>query len=317
MKVALGILSSLLVVGCTNDSVKWIAGFDPPPVQEGFTRFVTPTVKDLQPGANEEWCQWLAGPESKDRDVLAFSGEQSRTGHHAALYATTETNFKVGESHVCTTADMVSISFVGAIAGTGADSLSQDLPAGLYFRVPAGMALMANTHWLNATDDTVDGQAVLDVKFAPPSSDRVIADLFANNTDAFTVAPDSNTSFDVSCVLPQGLNIAMVANHMHTLGASAYSEIIHADGTKEMVVSDDPWNPESQFNPSWVPYSVATPLVAVAGDTYHTHCEWSNPGSTAVNFPDEMCTGIGFYFPSQGQLTCNDGTWLTGGPGYQ
>jgi hypothetical protein len=303
-------LLSVAAIGCTSgDSVKWVAGFDPPPVADGYTRFITPTVKDITPGYDQEWCQWIAAPSDTDQDVLALTGAQSKTGHHAIVYATTETNFKVGESHICTVADMVSISFIGGVGAEGSTSASEALPENVYFRVPKGKALMANTHWLNETDDTVAGQAYLDLKLAPPSNDRIIADLFANNGDTFTIAPDAVTSYDTSCVLQQDLQFAAVSNHMHTLGMTAYSELIHADGTKQTIVTDNPWNAEEQFNPNWTKYTLAAPLMAVKGDTYHTHCEWSNDGTSSITFPDEMCTGVGFYFPSQGTFECDDGSW--------
>ena len=67
---------------------------------------------------------------------------------------------------------MLHISFVGAIGGEGTATSAAKLPDGLNFRLPAGQALMINTHWLNATDNTVDGQAVIDVKFADATPDH-------------------------------------------------------------------------------------------------------------------------------------------------
>ena len=59
-------------------------------------------------------------------------------------------------------------------------------------------------------------------------------------------------------------------------------------------------------------FTVAQPLVAHAGDTFHTHCEWANSGTKTVSFPDEMCVGIGFYFPASSQIACEDGSWPSG-----
>jgi hypothetical protein len=144
-------IAVVLVVGaCGTNGPDYIAGFDPPAQPDGYTRYVTPIVKDIQPGADLEYCQWVAGPSTEAQDVIAFTGLQSATGHHAVLYATTETNFAVGESHLCTTQDMLSIDFVGAVGAEGNGNTT--LPEGLYFRLPAGQALMANTHWLNTTN---------------------------------------------------------------------------------------------------------------------------------------------------------------------
>jgi len=314
MKTILFALVGVATVGCGGtNGPDYIAGFDPPAPKTGYTRFVTPVVEDIEPGANIEMCQWVAAPSDKPQDVLDFTGMQSATGHHTVLYATTETNFKVGESHVCTTADMLSISFVGAIAGAGASAMSATkLPDGLYFRLPPGMALMANTHWLNATDKPVEGQAVLDVEFTPASDTRTIANLFANNGDTFTIPASGPLTYDVSCVLQQDFSFAMVTNHMHSDGTSAYSELIHADGTKTMLSVDTAWESDEQFNPKYLMFSLDQPMLAHKGDTYHTHCEWQNQTSSPLMFPDEMCAGVGFYFPGTQQIACDDGSWGTG-----
>jgi hypothetical protein len=296
------------LVACSSSPTDtWVADFHPPALMPGYTRFVTPTIEGIQPGDNLEYCQWLAAPSDQDQDVLAMTGAQSKTGHHAILYSNSETNFKVGESHLCTTDDMLQIAFVGAIGGEGTASASSALPDGVYFRLPAGKALMVNTHWLNQTDSMVDGQSVIDVKFAPRSDSRIIADLFANNGDTFSIDSGSTATYDVTCPLTQDLSFVLTTNHMHGYGTSIYTEIVKTDGTKQMILANPTWTAESQFNPTYMQYPIDTPLVVHAGDSIHTHCEWHNTTSSKLLFPDEMCVGIGFYFPSQGQLTCENG----------
>jgi len=302
-------LSFVVLLGCgTDQPPEWVKGFDPPPAPDGYTRFVTPTVKGIQPGDNLEMCQWVAPAADTAQDVLDITGFQSATGHHAVLYATTETNFKVGESHPCTVDDMISISFLGGIGGEGSMGSITQLPDGLNFRLPPGQALMANTHWLNATDGVVDGQAVIDLKVQPASDQRTPADIFANNGDTFQIDPNAAGSYDNSCVLKRDLSIAMLTNHMHNYGFSVYSELIHQDGTKEMLRNDTTWSGEWQFNPQYTRYTREAPQMFHAGDTLHTHCEWQNTTSKTLSFPDEMCVTIGFYFPSNGQLVCENGS---------
>jgi hypothetical protein len=297
-----------VVAACGTNGPDYIAGFDPPPVEAGYTRYVTPVVDDITPGDNVEMCEWVAPAATEDQDVIGFSGLQSTTGHHAILFATTETNFKVGESHVCTTDDMLSVSYMGAIAGTDGQALSS-LPDGLFFRWHKGQALLVNTHWLNATDKTVEGQAVVDVKLAPADPSHTVADVFANNGDTFTIPPGAPTSYDVNCTFQSDMSFAMVANHMHSAGLSAYTEVLHADGTSTMLRSDPSWTQDEQFNPVYTMYSLASPYVVHAGEIMHSHCEWQNPGQTTLMFPDEMCAGNGFYFPGNGLFACEDGQW--------
>jgi hypothetical protein len=295
-------------VGCAqHPKGDWVAGFNPPDAPAGYTRYITPKIENIMPGANLEYCSWVAAAGNTDVDVLALDGYQSPTGHHAVLYSSTE-DMPVGETHLCTVQDMISISFLGAIGGEGTGTSAAALPDGLFFRLPRNHALMINSHWLNATDKVVEGQAVLDIKTSPASNDHVIADLFANNADNFTIPANGTATHDVSCTLTQDLNFAMVTNHMHTHGTSVYTELVHPDHTTQMLIQDLVWQPEEQFNPRYNRVTVAAPIVAHAGDVYHTHCEWANTTASPLMFPDEMCTGVGFYFPSVGaQLICDNG----------
>jgi hypothetical protein len=62
-------------------------------------------------------------------------------------------------------------------------------------------------------------------------------------------------------------------------------------------------------------FGIAAPYVAHAGDVYHTHCEWLNETSSPLAFPDEMCAGFGYYFPSLGyEIACEDGTDVSSVP---
>jgi len=303
----------ILLIGCGTDPApapQYVANFNPPAVAPGYTRFLTPTMKDIAAGSDVEYCQWVAGPSATAQDVLDVTGLQSATGHHALLYATTATQYEVGESHICTERDTLAISFVGAIGGEGNASSAVKLPDGLFFRLPAGQALMLNTHWLNATDETVDAQAIIDVKFTPASGDRQTADLFANNGLRFQIPP-GRAAYDTSCVLQDDLSLVLAFNHMHEHGATVYSELIHPDGSKAMIVADEAWRPELQFNAHYSVFTLGAPMVAHAGDTYHTHCEWQNTTGSALQFPQEMCTGGAFYFPSQGHISCSEGAWPT------
>jgi hypothetical protein len=300
-----------VMAGCTAEQPAnhWVKDFNPGTLEAGYQRFVSPIIKDIKPGADAEWCQYLQGPSDKPIDIIDLVGYQSATGHHAVMYATTDNSYPVGESHLCTEDDMLHISFLGAVGGEGTATAAARLPDGLFFQLPAGHSLLANTHWVNATQDTVDGQAVFDVKFAQSDGSRQIADLFANNGDTFTIQPGVHTTFDVTCPIGADLSLAMSTNHMHWHGTSAYTEIIHADGSKQMLVQDDSWTSDEQFNPKYNRFGVANAVKIVAGDKYHTHCEWDNATGSPLAFPSEMCDGVSFYFPSQGQITCSDGFW--------
>jgi len=309
--VALGLVGCGMGEPPPAEPSQFVAGFSPKAVTEGYTRMVAPPVVGIKPGTDDEYCQWVAAPALEDRDVISVIGQQSLGGHHAVLYASTNTKFPVGETHICTEDDMVSFSFLGAIGGEGNATDLTALPEGLYFRLRKGMALVINSHYVNSTPRAIDGQAIIDVKFGDASPGHMVADLFANNGAGFAIKPGESATYDVNCVLQRDMNFAMVTNHMHGYGTYAMSELIHKDGTKELLTVDETWPSERKFNPKYAVFGIKGAKVGKKGDTYHTQCKWHNSTTGLLAFPSEMCAGVGFYFPGDASLACVDGLWST------
>jgi hypothetical protein len=308
-KISAILLASVTMVGCggTDDGN---AGVDPngyPAVAEGYTRFVAPVVKDIKPGVDGTWCQYISEPFEEDMDVVDFSGWQSATGHHFVLYATT-TLAPIGTSRECTDGDMLAVRFLGGIGGEGVSQVRNFIPQGTTFRVPKGFALMANAHYLNATSQTVEGTGYLDLKLAPADPTKKIVTLFVNVGQNIAVPPHQTATLDNSCVIQQDMEIFVMGNHLHEYGTSIYTEVIRKDGSTEMVVNDPTWSKEMTFNPQFVTWKPENPLKLGVGDTVRTHCEWSNTTTEEIGFPTEMCAGFGF-FAGDNQLNCVDGVW--------
>lgn len=296
----LGCLLVLASCAASND-VSYIAGFTPPAAAQGYTRFVTPTIDEVKPGDNVMYCQWIQAPQDSDRQIVDTLGFQSLGGHHVALYATSAIE-DVGTSRPCTTRDMLTVTFVGAVGAEGISSAK--LPDGMAFTVPKGFALMTNTHYINATDNMVEGQSVVDVKFTDPAHPLKGAGSVAINNDMFSIPASSEYSFDGYCKATTTLSFFMWANHMHEWGAHAFSEIIRADGTKEQMAKDDQWSSDMTFNPAWIRWDVSTPFVINPGDTFHVQCDWKNSTSDALTFPTEMCVSTGFTLEAMPMSVC-------------
>lgn len=294
-------LCFVAVASCTSDDVHYVDGFAPLPPADGYTRFMMPTVPDLQPGDDLMFCQWVAAPEDVDRQIIDTTGFQSKGGHHIALYATSQIE-KVGTSRICTVRDMLTVNFVGAVGAEGVSAAK--LPDGMAFNVPKGFALMTNTHYFNAGDDVIDGQSVVDVKFTDPKHRLPAAGSVAVNNDGFSIPPGSAYTSDGYCKATTKLSFFMWGNHMHEWGAHAMSEIIHPDGTKTLMAKDDSWSADKTFNPAWEHWDTNAPFVVNAGDTFHVQCNWNNTTGDALTFPVEMCVSTGFTLEAMPQLIC-------------
>ncbi len=296
------LLALLAVSACTSAPDPYMKGFSPKAPQPGYTRYIAPVVHDIQPGDDTEYCQWLEAPATTDRQIIDMLGQQSLGGHHIALYAS-DINEAVGTTRICTTQDMVSIAFIGGAGGEGGMSAT-NLPEGYAFSLPAGKALMANTHYLNATDGVFDAQSVADIKFADPKNPLAPVGMYVVNWDQFTVPAGQAYTGNAYCTADRTLNVLKWTNHMHEWGQSALSEVIHPDGTKTMLVQDTTWAPERAFNPVWANWDPAQPLVINPGDKLHVQCSWANTTNADLIFPREMCDGVSLVLEDIPQTVC-------------
>jgi hypothetical protein len=265
---------------------------------------VAPPVLGIAPGSDQTYCQWLADPSDVDRQIVDVEGYQSPGGHHLVLYATT-VHETVGTSRLCTQEDMLSISFVGAVGGEGNTSSAVKLPAGLAFDLPKGMSLMANAHYLNATDAPFDGQSVADVRFGDPEHPLAPVGFLAVTWAGFKIPPGpSDYTSEASCTATRKLSFFMWTNHMHEYGRSMFSELVRQDSTVVSMSRDTSWSPEQAFNAPWVRWDPAAPLVVNPGDQFHVSCTWHNTTDAAIATPREMCIASGFTLEAMPQAIC-------------
>ena len=299
--------------------------FDPAPVADGYTRYVMKTVEAIAPGDDVTYCQYVTDPTDHDVDILDVTGAQSKLGHHAIAFAYTGdgtqevgklvpcmgTEFSKGEGQM----GNASLSIGGFLGGAGSNGKSGvKLPEGVAFRLRKGDGIMMNAHYLNTTLDTYDGNSVLDVKFADVDTSRNVAAMFINVNLSFALAPSSMTTSHVDCVAGSDMNLLLMTNHMHDFGSSATTELFReGSSTSEMVHEDPSWTYEMQFNATYSTWSVDEPFVVHKGDTMRTTCTWKNDRPEAVNFPREMCVGVGFVLaPGDNPHApgCINGNWL-------
>ncbi|HEX4337325.1 MAG TPA: hypothetical protein VH062_15520 [Polyangiaceae bacterium] len=291
-----------------DDTVAQSTTFNPPAAADGYTRFSSKTVKDVLPGGDATYCQYVMAPTDHDIDVMDVTGVQSEIGHHAIAFAYTGdgtqevgtilpcmgTEFSMADGTTSASNESLSIGgFLGAAGGNGQSGVK--LPDGVVFRLRKGDGIMMNVHYLNTSDHPIDGDSVIDVKFAEVDPDRLIAAMFVNVNLNLNLAPNAASTASVDCVAQSDINMLMMTNHMHDYGSSATSEVIRADGgDTEMMHADPSWTFDMQFNAIYSKWSVAEPFVVHTGDTIRTTCNWTNKTPDTVTFPREMCVGVGF-----------------------
>jgi hypothetical protein len=317
--VTITTISIFALLGCSSNPGEELAppkdgnlidGFNPPPPAAGYTRIVSPIVRGVEPGQDLTVCQFVQAPLDRDIDILDAQGYQSAFGHHAVAFASTS-DTPIGSSGKCTDKDNLSGSFLGGVGGEGGGGVT--LPEGVAFRLLKGNSIMLNVHFLNTGEKTVDGQSVVDFKFAEVTPGRKVASLFANGNMSFKVAPNSQATATAECPIARDIDFILFTNHMHDYGTAATTRLVRANQATAEMVHDDPlWTYEMQFKANYSQWSAVAPLHLVPGDKLVTDCEWSNDTADMVTYPREMCFGIGYFLtdgtgPSPG---CFNGQWV-------
>jgi hypothetical protein len=299
-------LAICLVTACAADTEsELLAGFSPPPPGPGEIQYLSPIIRDIQPGEDRIMCSYLDKYIEDDFDVGRLAGYNTTGSHHIILYTTSLP--QAPNTHECKDEEMVWLSMVGGTGGDAAVSAEVTLPEGLVRRVKTGNQLVIQTHWLNAGDEPLDGQAAFNVRYEPSSPDKTPTDFMAVMNTAFEVTPGVSKA-SVDCTFEKTVNIWQLAGHQHDLGKHiriAYTP----SGGSESVLFDDAWNKEWSFNPKFLDFT-KTPMVVKPGDKLKVDCEWANPGTETYRFPHEMCGAVAQFYPSNSQLICFNGDWL-------
>ena len=301
---AVGCSSSHGTMGGVDMGPTRPAGFNPPPPDPGEVEYDSPIIAGIAPGTDVTYCSYLDAHIADETDVVHFRVTQSLSGHHAILYAAKQE--RPVDTHVCTEDDMVNTRF---IAAGGAESVGTiAIPDGLAFRIPAGTQLMMQTHWINATENTVDGQAVAYITPQPSSPSRQVLDLFNVVLTNFTIPAGKTLTASTTCNVKKDLQLFTLTGHEHEYGSHVDIQLL-SGGNSSMLWSYD-WEPQFQSAPPYKIYGVSQPLQLTAGQQVQVTCTWSNPTGNDLGFPREMCVGSSFYFPAvDGEIDCVDGNW--------
>ncbi|XP_065181459.1 DBH-like monooxygenase protein 2 homolog [Sycon ciliatum] len=115
------------------------------------------------------------------------------------------------------------------------------------------------------------------------------------------------TSDCTKTLLDQGpIQLTVSFPHMHFLGSAMYVDLIKEGGNRTRIMDDHSYNYNSP-----VTYEYAPSYVQVArGDVFESRCVFNSVGrnqTTRWGFGsfDEMCFAFIRYFPSRGELVCN------------
>jgi hypothetical protein len=299
------------LLGCGTDGAsgpETLPNLEVPEPPANGVQVITPIFEDIQPGTDNEVCAWTDVIFDQETDIKMTVGYQTEPpGHHAILFYTLEKQ-PPGMQRVCTDNDMASFRY---LTGNGANGVENKAPGDLVFRVPAGAQLVVNSHYLNTSDEIVEGQSLINVHFADPGKQYTAsgATVFL---DTSIDVPPGVSSFSTSCIVDKKQEFWYLIPHMHRWGQHITVDITRGDGVKENLF-DQAWSEQYTFHPPESRFDPAQPFVIDAGDKVDVNCTWNNDEPHSLPFGFEMCVAFGqtVDVEERGSWACNGGRWHT------
>jgi len=265
---------------------------------------ITPIVRGIQPGTDNEICTWTDAIVDRDVDVRSTIAFQTEPGHHTIVFYT-EVKEPPGTQRVCTDQDMASFRFLAGNAGNG---ILNEAPGDLIYRIPKGAQIVINHHYLNASDEVMDGQSVVNINFADPGKTyrRSGSTAFLNSS---LDIPPGVSDLHISCTMNREFKLWYFAPHMHRWGTNIKVDVVKSGVTERLF--DTEWADEFTFHPPEKRNHPDDPLVLAKGDQVKVHCTWNNDTPNNLNFGFEMCVAFGQYVDVDGigNLACDNGFW--------
>jgi hypothetical protein len=220
----------------------------------------------------------------------------ARVIHHISLFATAE---PIPEGFIGPCAFKNATYLMGWEPGRGTTALPDDVGLELPTRGSRGMILEVhyhNTRGYKIAD--ASGMAIC----TTDTPRRYAAGVVTLGTESIVVPPRGRAEATGICPqavtreLSEPLHVLSTAPHMHNTGLSLTTEVVHTDGTYEVLAPPQRWDPHQQPL-----FEHQPPIEVRPGDLLRTICRYDNRGDSPVVFgsraSDEMCYSYNLVYP--------------------
>jgi hypothetical protein len=268
--------------------------------EDGFEIELTPF--EIAAGTEIMRCTVVEGF-SEDVMVQRASTTQAEGGHHVLLF--TSSTVTPGEVFDCADpAVMGNFRFVAINKFDGTDD-------NIAFQIPASLPIVVQSHYVNASGQTVLGRDTYEVHRPSKGHPRRI-DFWTVSQTGFLLDVGL-TEMVTHCTLDSDLQVINHFGHMHELGEHYKFERTRPSAPVDML-DDYAWEVEYRDNAIEHMFTSNNPLVFATGDSITTTCRWNNTHGRPVEFPEEMCTTFGYYLVTDhrpgGFLLCTGGSFV-------
>lgn len=291
---ALALLSACTVDGASGDGDDG-AGEDGQVVVE---------TGEFMVGAGDVFeCFYTDVVTDRELAVAGTFGSQGQGGHHVTVYYTDK--MREPQHHPCVDSEMSEWRLVGGGGARGSMEASGQLQLtdGLAMRIPAGVQIVLQSHYVNTGDPFMASDSA-SIRLLEPDQVVDYVNQFLTIDVGFEVPAHEEVESTTTCVVPRDVQIVRLLGHMHEWGARYRLEEIDDQDRSKRVLIDEEWSPVYASNPPVQAFAMDEPLVLTAGTRLRQSCLWRNNETYELRFPREMCLAYGFYYPDEGEVTC-------------
>jgi hypothetical protein len=265
----------------------------------------------IAPGTEAMHCYYLP-PLEQDLVVRGFSTKQGPGGHHFVIYRAIEPK-PAGTIEDCSSGEsMKNLLLVLTQTGTqepGASAI--EFPDNHAMVLKAGLQLVAQSHYINATDDPVETGDTLRIDTTKADLATLTQlHLFVAGANGFEIpALTEEYSTSAGCELDKDIKLLSLVPHMHELGKRIELRMGVADDMKAIMAVQE-WSADMRDLPPITSFNGPKAHGDgnhAAGQSVALTCTWHNTSNQAVKFPAEMCAAVGYFtteVPDASDIIC-------------
>jgi hypothetical protein len=167
------------------------------------------------------------------------------------------------------------------------------LPAGVAIRLPPNSGIDVNTHYANASDDAIEGEAFVNLHLLAPDQVEHVAEIFALSNFDILLPGEQVTTLVKEFVFKEDRQVMQLVSHTHERLIDFTAEIVGGARDGELIYQSYDWSHPAplRFDP---------PLFMEEGQGLRVRATYDNPEARDIRFgltrEDEMMILYGYYF---------------------
>jgi hypothetical protein len=297
--------SSFVLGGCGGDETQTTGGGTTGTPGEAANTLTVHTGEFTVPAGDSFECFYTDTITDKEMNVDNATASQGPGGHHVIVYYTDVQ--RKATHHPCVDSEMTSWHQIiggGPEGSTTAVEGIATFPPGIAVKVPAGVQLVVQSHYINTTGASETVNDAIHVHLVDSKDVKAYANYHIVLDDQFEVPPQAKYSSQTTCTVDRDLDVVTLLGHMHEAGK--HFKLERAPGEKQPYTTlyETDWTPLDVTHPPVDYFKMEAPLHIPKGTKLRQTCTWDNTGADPLLFPKEMCLSYMYYFPDQGELTC-------------